>query len=182
MKGFVIVFSMYALLAVGASCGGMTPANEQPGAEGEPPAAAAADAQRTPVVMLAPDELEWRPADVLPPGASMALMEGNPAEEGYFALRLRFPANYRIPPHYHPAVERVTVLEGTFHLGHGERWDDDAMEEHVRGSYISMPAGMRHFARAGDQQVIVQLASLGPWGITYVDPADDPRREPAAVR
>jgi quercetin dioxygenase-like cupin family protein len=179
---------MRAILTVSAafavSCSGAPAPRDNPApapAPGEPAAGqpAAHDHQAselTPVVILRPEQLDWKPAGVLPPGASMAIVEGSPAEPGFFALRLKLPPGYRIPPHHHPAVERVTVLEGTFFLGHGEAWDDDALEAHETGSYLSMPVGMRHFAAAGDEEVVIQLASIGPWGITYVDPEDDPRK------
>jgi quercetin dioxygenase-like cupin family protein len=165
-------------LALAAACATTPPHHNHPEAPptADPPPAAA-HAGDTPVVMLEPDRLEWSPSGVLPAGASMAVLEGDPAREGFFAVRLRFPPNYRIPPHIHPAVERVTVVEGTFYLGHGETWDDDRLVAYPPGSYISMPVGMKHFAAAGDEQVIIQLASIGPWGITYLDPADDPRNQ-----
>ena len=77
--------------------------------------------------------------------------------------------------HWHPNVERVTVLSGTFHLGHGEVVDMDKVESLEPGSYTSMPPGMRHFAIA-EGETIVQLTTVGPWEIHYVNPDDDPRR------
>lgn len=128
-------------------------------------------------VELTPAELEWSPIAALPPGATVAVVEGDPAQEGFFAIRLKLPANYRIPPHHHPAPERVTVLSGTFLLGQGETFDEAALAAYEPGSYLSMPVGMRHFAASGDSEVVLQLASIGPWGITYVNPADDPRTQ-----
>jgi len=127
--------------------------------------------------MLRPDTITWQDGPPsLPPGAKFALLEGDPAKPGFFAMRLRLPDGYRIPPHYHPGVERVTVLSGTFHLGHGETFDPAAAEVLPAGSYSSMQPGMRHFAFAKGETV-VQVATMGPWGITYVNPADDPRRK-----
>jgi hypothetical protein len=120
-------------------------------------------------------DLAWGQAPPsLPPGAQAALLEGDPAKAGPFTLRLRMPDGYKIPPHYHPAVEHVTVLQGTFVLGKGEKATTDGEKPLAAGSFAFMPAGMRHFARTqGD--TIVQLHGIGPWGITYVNPADDPR-------
>ncbi|MGH9380042.1 MAG: cupin domain-containing protein [Thermoanaerobaculia bacterium] len=136
-------------------------------------------ASEAPHVMLTPAEMEWAPIGSLPPGAMASVVEGDLAQEGFFAARLKLPANYRIPPHFHPAVERVTVLQGTFQLGMGDAFDEAALEAFEPGSYLSMPIGSRHFAATGDEEVIVQLASIGPWGITYVNPADDPRQAAA---
>lgn len=103
------------------------------------------------------------------------MLEGDLGKSGYFALRLKVPAGYKVMPHHHPGVERVTVIEGTFYLGMGEAWDDAALVAYPAGSYVSIPTGHRHFAHFKEPGVI-QLASLGPWGITYVNPADDPRK------
>lgn len=138
--------------------------------------AGAKDAPKT-HVMQTPEEIEWKPApDSLPPGAQAALLEGDPKKPGFFALRLKLPAGYKIPAHFHPVQERVTVIDGVFQLGMGNTFDAKALKKYPTGSYLSMPAGMRHFATSLDGAVI-QLNTVGPWGISYVDPADDPRKK-----
>jgi hypothetical protein len=92
-------------------------------------------------------------------------------------MRAVLPANYRIPPHWHPGVERLTVLSGTMYLGMGERFDESAGQALPAGSYAAMPAGMRHFAYTKGETTI-QLGTNGPWAITYLNPADDPRPKP----
>ena len=125
-------------------------------------------------VMTLPDQVKWEDSPALPPGAKVALLEGDPTKEGFFAMRARLPDGFRIPPHWHPGHERVTVLSGTFHLGTGEKFDKAAARALPPGSYTSMEPGMRHFAWA-EGETVVQIGTLGPWGITYVNPADDPR-------
>ena len=124
---------------------------------------------------IASTDVKWGQAPAsLPAGAQAALLEGDPAKEGPFTLRIRMPDGYRIPPHYHPAVEHITVLQGTFVLGMGDKATTVGEKALGTGSFAFMPAGMRHFARTqGD--TIVQLHGVGPWQITYVNPADDPR-------
>lgn len=120
-------------------------------------------------------DVEWREGPgSLEPGAHFAVLEGDPSAEGVFTLRIRMPDGYRISPHWHPNVERVTVLSGTFHLGSGETFDPALATPLTAGSYTSMPPGMRHFA-VTEGETIVQLTSIGPWVIHYVDPDDDPR-------
>ena len=124
-----------------------------------------------------PDQMQWKDGPPsLPAGAKFVLLEGDPAKAGFFAMRVKVPDGYRIPPHTHPAVERVTVVSGTFHLGMGETADWGKMEAMPAGSYVSMPPGMKHYASASGETV-VQLATEGPWGITYLNPADDPRKK-----
>lgn len=124
-----------------------------------------------------PEQLEWRDGPPsLPKGAEFAIVEGDPAKAGeYFALRLRMPDGYRIPAHWHPVAERVTVISGTFRLGHGETFDADATRPLGAGSYFSLPPRSRHFAQA-DGETVIQLNSVGPWEINYVNAGDDPRQ------
>jgi quercetin dioxygenase-like cupin family protein len=84
------------------------------------------------------------------------------------------PDNYKIAPHYHPTAERITVLSGTLQLAEGDSFDTSRLQDLPAGSYATMPAGMHHFASTKGQTVI-QLSTIGPWGITYLNPADDPR-------
>jgi uncharacterized protein (TIGR02246 family) len=120
--------------------------------------------------------LEWRDGPPsLPPGAKFAVLEGDPAKAGPFTFRLRFPNGYRVPPHFHPVIEHVTVLSGALSIGQGERWDDSKLVRLEPGGFMHMPPGTRHFALATGETVI-QLHSIGPWGVTYVNPADDPRK------
>ena len=120
-------------------------------------------------------ETKWKdgPAS-LPAGAKLALLEGDPTKEGLFVMRLRLPDGYRIPPHWHPKVERITVISGSFNLGMGEKFDRSATREMAAGTFGFWPAGMRHFVWTKGETVI-QLHGMGPWVITYVNPADDPR-------
>jgi hypothetical protein len=110
----------------------------------------------------------------LPPGAEVAVLEGDPAKDGQFTMRLRLPDGYKVPPHWHPKVEHVTVFSGTFQIGMGERFDEKAMKSMNAGAFGFWPAGMRHFVSVKGT-TIVQFHGVGPWGINYVNPSDDPR-------
>lgn len=128
-------------------------------------------------IMLPAAEIAWKDAlPSLPPGAKMALIEGDPKKSEFFALRLKLPAGYRVPAHWHPVRERVTVVRGTFLLGMGDKFAQEGLVEYPAGSYVSMPAGARHFALAREE-VEIQLTTVGPWDIVYVDPKDDPRKK-----
>lgn len=141
-------------------------------------AAAAYAKEHAAHIMLTPAEIQWKAAPPsLPPGAQVSILEGDMAKPGFFALRIKLPAGYKVPPHWHPGHERVTVLSGTFYLGHGDTFDEAALKVYPAGSYSSMPPKMRHFATAKEDTVI-QIATIGPWGINYVNPADDPRTKP----
>jgi hypothetical protein len=120
-------------------------------------------------------DIQWvkGPAS-LPPGAEIAVLEGDPAKEGQFTMRLRLPDGYKIPPHWHPRVEHVTVVAGTFLIGMGERFDEKALKPMNTGAFGHWPTGMRHFVSVKGLTV-VQLHGVGPWGINYVNSSEDPR-------
>jgi quercetin dioxygenase-like cupin family protein len=165
MRAFtVIVCTMVSLVAVGVA------AQETP-APGEGN-----------MVMVAPAEIKWVDAPpALPKGAKAAVLYGDPAKAGLFVMRVKFPANYKIPAHWHPADEIVTVLSGTFFMGHGDKLDTSAGKPLAAGAFVSMPAKMHHFAYT-KRETVLQLSTVGPWGITYIDPADDPRTAKAAAK
>ena len=128
-------------------------------------------------ITVLPDDVKWAPGPPsLPPGAQIAMLEGNPAKAEPITMRLKFPAGYRLAPHTHPAIEHVTVLSGTFHIAPGDSFDQSKGKRLPVGSFVVMPVGVPHFAWASEETVI-QLHSVGPWGVTYVNPADDPRKK-----
>ena len=132
--------------------------------------------------MLSPAQLTWGDAPpALPKGAQLAVLSGNPGETGPFVVRLRMPAGYKIPAHWHPTDEHVTVVEGTFSMGMGDKLDAKATTDLPAGGYARMPAEHRHFAWTKDGAT-VQVHGLGPFAITYVNPADDPRGAPAPAK
>jgi quercetin dioxygenase-like cupin family protein len=126
--------------------------------------------------VTAPDQVQWGPASpALPPGAEAAVLFGNPGEDGLFALRLKFPAGYHVPPHTHPKPEVVTVISGSLKLGTGEMADEGKAQVLEPGALFAIPPGMAHYVYA-EEETVVQLNSVGPFGVTYVDPKDDPRK------
>jgi len=150
-------------------------ARTKAGDDASAPVIHASEVQTTDHIILPPEAIEWgQGPPSMEPGAEAALIEGDPSQPGFFNLRLRMPDGYRIAPHTHPQQERVTVISGTFLLGEGDHVDDSAMHALQPGSYFSMPPGMSHFARTQGETVI-QLTSMGPWSIEYVNPEDDPR-------
>jgi quercetin dioxygenase-like cupin family protein len=125
--------------------------------------------------MVTPKDLKWADVPSLPPGAQLAVIQGPMNEAKPFTVRLKFPANYRIPPHSHPAIEHVTVISGTFHMGAGDKFDPKKGRALPPGSVAIMQPKTNHFAWTKGE-TIVQLHGTGPWGVTYVNPADDPRK------
>ena len=129
-------------------------------------------------VLVTPDEVKWGPSPPsLPPGAQIAVIDGDPSKKGApFTIRLKAPDGYRVPPHWHPLDESVTVIEGTLNIGMGSKFDESAGREMSAGSYARMPKGVRHFAWTKGESII-QVQGTGPFQIIYVNPADDPRHK-----
>lgn len=122
----------------------------------------------------APATQEWVAAPGLPAGAQMAVISGNPNEAGAFTVHLRFPNDYRVPPHTHPAAETVTTVSGLLHMGMGVTFDmSGAITELRPGQSQEIAANEPHFAHAAGETVI-EVRSTGPFQITYVNPADAP--------
>lgn len=128
-------------------------------------------------VMVRPAELKWGPAPPgLPAGAQVAILAGDPNKAEPFVMRAKLPDGYKVPPHWHPSDENVTVLKGTFMAGKGEKFDAGASEALPTGSFVRMPKEMRHFAWTKGE-TIIQLHGVGPFKINYVNAADDPRNK-----
>lgn len=138
--------------------------------------AALAWAQTTAHVMVTPGDLKWMDVPSLPSGAKIAAIEGKLDQAVPFTFRLKFPANYQIPAHWHPAIEHVTVLSGVFNLGIGEKLDKATATPLSAGSVAIMQPRTNHFGWT-DEETIIQLHGVGPWAINYVNPADDPRKQ-----
>jgi quercetin dioxygenase-like cupin family protein len=122
-----------------------------------------------------PDAIQWQegPAS-LPKGAKVSLLEGDLAKAEVFTLRIMFPANYKVAPHWHPATEHVTVLQGDLYMGTGEKPDPGTAKKMEAGAFGVMPAKVVHYAFTKGE-TIIQVHGMGPWAITYVNSADDPR-------
>ena len=127
--------------------------------------------------LFVPAEVKWvdGPAS-LQKGAKMVILEGDPTKEGPFTMRLWFPDGFVVAPHWHTQVEHVTVIKGVLNFGMGEKFERGATRAMPAGSFGFWPVGMRHFAWTKGETVL-QLHGRGPWTVTYVNPADDPRQQ-----
>jgi quercetin dioxygenase-like cupin family protein len=120
--------------------------------------------------------LKWGPApDVFPAGAKMAVVSGDPSKAAMFSVELSMPDGYRIPPHFHPTDETVEVKSGTFLYAMGDTFDAAQLKTMAPGGKGTIPAKMHHYATAKGATV-VQVTAMGPFMLTYVNPADDPRQ------
>jgi len=138
----------------------------------------AAQAQSHDHVIQAPKEAQWGPPPpVLPAGAQIAVLAGDPTKQVPYTVRLKFPPNYAIPAHSHPTDEHVVVVSGALTFGMGDTLAKDASTNKTlaAGGFALMPANMNHFAYTASKETTIVLYGQGPVEFKYVNPADDPR-------
>ena len=120
--------------------------------------------------------IKWGPVPpVLPKGAQMAVLSGDPSKAALYVVRLKMPSGYVIPAHHHPTTENVTVLTGAFHAGMGDKTDKTKGMLFGPGGFAAIPDGMNHYAWTS-APTIVQVHGMGPFTIDYVNPAEDPSK------
>ena len=122
------------------------------------------------------EDIVWKPFPAFPEGARLAILVGDPTRAGPYVIRVRLPANVRMMPHRHLEDRIYTVISGVFYVGVGDVFDESKLTAHAPGTVVVLPAGTPHFhwARAGEY--VTQISAIGPLGLEYLDPANDPRR------
>jgi quercetin dioxygenase-like cupin family protein len=132
------------------------------------------------VIIAVPDQVTWGAAPaVLPAGAKLAVLEGNPMKAGAYTMRLQMPDGYKISPHFHPGPEHVTIVSGSLMVGMGKTADESQMKAFPTGTFAMIPPRTPHYVKAQGETVL-QLHGIGPWQLIYVNKADDPRSKAAA--
>jgi quercetin dioxygenase-like cupin family protein len=124
-----------------------------------------------------PEALTWKDNPAIPNGGQIAILIGDPTKAGEVVVqRVKFPAYYQVPPHTHPYAETVTVITGSVGFGMGEKFEKKGELGKV-GALFANPAKHAHYVWTGDEPAIVQVQFIGPGGIDYINPADDPRKK-----
>jgi quercetin dioxygenase-like cupin family protein len=124
---------------------------------------------------ILPEDIDWKPFPAFPPSARLAVLVGDPSEAGPYVTRVKVPAGVRLMPHRHPEDRIYTVMSGIFYIGLGEAFDGNAMTVHPPGSVIVLPGDTYHFHWAKSGEYVTQISAIGPLGLEYLNPLDDPR-------
>jgi quercetin dioxygenase-like cupin family protein len=125
-----------------------------------------------------PDAVQWGPAPpTLPKGTKAAVLLGDPGKPGLFVLRIWAPPHSVVAPHTHNTAEMLTVISGEMYHEMGEKLDKNAGDRIKAGGFVYLPAQMAHSTWTGDEPTVVQVTGTGPFGINYINPADDPSRQ-----
>lgn len=160
-KFFVVLLGLFIFLSVSIAQQEATKSESKPGT-----------AQKAPIMLTTPD-LKWIDSPTHPPGVKLAVLEGDLNASGPYTMRVKFPANLKIPAHWHAADEHVTVLSGTVYMGLGDKLDEKSSKELPPGSFVVIPAKTHHFAWT-KAEAIIQIHGVGHREINYVNPADGP--------
>ena len=122
-----------------------------------------------------PDDIDWEPFPAFPPSARLAIVVGQPTEPGPYVIRVKVPHGVRLMPHRHPEDRVYTVISGVFYIGLGEQFDEGKLAAYPPGAVIVLPGGTAHFHWARSGEYVSQVNAIGPLGLEYLNPGDDPR-------
>jgi quercetin dioxygenase-like cupin family protein len=121
------------------------------------------------ITMLTPDQMPWGDFPGRP-GVKLAIIEGNLKEPAPITMRLKFPPNMKLNPHWHSMTEHITVISGTFYFGAGDTLDESKAKSLPPGSAVVNPAKTHHFALTKGEEVVIQIHGIGPWDSNPVPP------------
>ena len=122
-----------------------------------------------------PEDIDWKPFAAFPPSVRLAVVVGQPSEKGPYVIRVKRAPCVKLMPHKHPEDRIYTVISGIFYIGLGDQFDAEKLVAYPPGAVIVLPGNTSHFHRAKSGDYITQVTAIGPLGIEYVDPDDDPR-------
>jgi len=122
-----------------------------------------------------PEDVQWQAFPAFPPEARLAILIGDPTNPGPYVIRVRVPNGTRLMPHKHPEDRIYTVISGVFYVGLCEAFDETKLVAHGPGSLVALPGGQAHFHWAKSGEYITQVNAIGPLGLEYIDPKNDPR-------
>jgi len=125
------------------------------------------------------EDIVWKPFPAFPEGARLAVLVGDPAKPGPYLIRVKLPRGTKMLPHSHPEDRVYTVISGIFYIGLGDEFDENKLSAHAPGSVLLLPGGQPHFHWARSGEYVTQVSAIGPLGLAYIDPADDPRNQAA---
>jgi len=125
--------------------------------------------------VIRPEDIVWRPFPAFPAAARLAVVVGDPSEPRPYLIRVKLPHGTKMLPHSHPEDRVYTVISGVFYIGLGNEFDESTLSAHAPGSVLVLPGGQPHFHWAKSGEYVTQVSAIGPLGLAYIDPANDPR-------
>ena len=127
------------------------------------------------------EDIEWKPFAAFPPSVRLAVVVGEPSNEGPYVIRVKVPRDVKLMPHRHPEDRVYTVISGVFYIGVGDRFDADKLRAYPPGAVIILPGDTPHFHWARSGEYVTQVSAIGPLGLHYVNAKDDPRNRESGL-
>ena len=87
---------------------------------------------------------------------------GDPSKPGMYVQRLRWLPGNMSRPHFHPNDRFFVVIEGTWWLGSGDKYDPNSTVPAPAGTFVVHRAGEIHYDGAKDAPVVIQVTGMGP--------------------
>src|SRR3954469_22253292 len=111
---------------------------------------------------LLPEEIEWKPFQPFPSSACLAVVVGEPSENGFYTVRVRVPQGVKLMPHRHREDRVYTVISGIFYIGLGDRFDAEKLQAYPPGAVVVLPGNASHFHWAKAGEYVTQVSGIGP--------------------
>ena len=131
---------------------------------------------------ILPEEIDWKTFPAFPPSARLAVVVGEPLQQGPYTIRVKVPRGVKLMPHSHPEDRVYTVISGTFYIGLGDRFDAEKLQAYPPGALIILPGNTSHFHWAKSGEYVTQVTAVGPLGLEYINSNDDPRNHKSRLR
>jgi quercetin dioxygenase-like cupin family protein len=126
---------------------------------------------------ILPDDVDWKPFPEFPRGVLLAVVVGQPSQPGPYTIRVKAPHGAKLMPHKHPEDRVYTVISGVFYIGLGDEFDANKLQAYPPGAVIVLPGNTHHFHWAKSGEYVTQITAIGPLGLEYLNPKDDPRNQ-----
>ena len=123
------------------------------------------------------EAIRFEPFPAFPKGAELAVVVGNPKNTGPYVVRVSVPEGVKLMPHIHPEDRIYTVISGVVYIGCGTTFDPSKLVAYGPGSVVVLPGNTPHFHWARSGTYVTQVSGMGPLGLRYLDPKDDPRNQ-----
>src|SRR5580765_902501 len=121
------------------------------------------------IVGIMPAQVRWFTPPYYTDGRQRAQLYGDSSKGGPWIDRVSIPARKHVGAHTHPQNELVTVIDGTWYVGVGDKYDPAKLKGYPAGSFVLIPAGLPHFVATMENAVIVQLSGGEKFRTEYVE-------------
>jgi hypothetical protein len=128
----------------------------------------AAELNPAAVVYKMPDQIPWGPVNAA--GAQIAVLVGDPNKPGFYAVYTKWTkGNHFSRPHFHPNDRYIVVLQGTWWVGSGTKFDPEhGTTPMPAGSFVTHYGKQVHWDGAKDEDAVLLIMGEGPATATEV--------------